>query len=107
MNFGNNVFLLKKCVNKFKAPINLGAFLNLLDMYRLVRETNNMEMPRIVRLVIQKHRKFLFWSWWSENYIPGGKACYAFCGSEEYTAKNCLDILNGKREWITTEIIKT
>lgn len=73
-----------------------------MKKYRVVKETNNMDNPPSVTYVIEKHVKFLFWSWWSRHYLPDLIGYYSF--SEKYLAFNTCSILNREKEWIEKEI---
>ena len=74
--------------------------------YRLVETINHMSKTPITTYVIEKKKKFLFWSWWSDNYLwtfKGGNTCYILYTIED--AMNTLKILNGEKEQFERKII--
>lgn len=65
--------------------------------FRLIERVNNMTSPPFKSYVIQKRKIFLFWSWWSENYLFSDEyTCYKFYKKRQ--AVNMMDILTGKKK---------
>jgi hypothetical protein len=71
--------------------------------YRLVKEVNNAAY--VTDYVIEKRKKFLWFEWWSTNYLFDIDGCYSFSESNEKEALNMLSILNGEKEWIHKTVI--
>ena len=74
-----------------------------MNKYRLVQKTNNAFIKPYVTYEIEKLRKFLFWKWWSNNYLHDVEGSYTFHKIDE--AKNFLSILNKEKQWVDKKII--
>lgn len=70
-----------------------------MKKYRVVKETNNMSNPPFTAYVVEKHVRFLFWTWWSQNYLYDPYGHYRASTEEE--AQNTCAILNGEKEWVS------
>lgn len=75
-----------------------------MNKYRLIEKTNNAFVEPYVTYEIEKFKKFLFWSWWSTNYLPDVETSYTFNDLED--AKNFCSILNKEKNWIDRKVIK-
>lgn len=76
---------------------------NKENKYRLVKDTNNMCRPPNVDYVIEKRVRFLFWTWWSRDYLFDVSGRYST--KDLHDAQNRLAILNGEKEWVSTEVL--
>lgn len=56
--------------------------------YRIVLEGKK-------KYIIEKKQKFLFWQWWSRNYLYNINGCYVV--DEKNTANRILKILTGDK----------
>jgi len=76
---------------------------NKKKKYRLIEQTNNAVGGNNKTYVIEKNVRFLFWTWWSQNYLPDVVGCYE--SYDKNAMLNMLDILNKKKKWIERRII--
>lgn len=74
-----------------------------MNRYRLIKKTNNAFKKPYVTYEIEKLKKFLFWEWWSDDYLHDVEGSYTFSDLED--AKNFLSILNKEKQWVSKEII--
>lgn len=78
-------------------------------IYRLVRCTTYWNPIPVIDLYIEKHKKFLWWSWWSSCFSYKGSHKFGVHGYfTEYTVEEGLrhlDILNKKSPDRTIEIL--
>jgi|18_taG_2_1085343.scaffolds.fasta_scaffold203762_1 hypothetical protein len=67
--------------------------------YRLISQVNNACNPPYELYIIEKRKRFLFWTWWSQDYLfDRVYCCYEYHSLEE--AKNMMEILTGRKKWI-------
>jgi len=76
---------------------------NKKQKYRLIEQTNNAVGGNNKTYVIEKNVRFLFWTWWSQNYLPDVISCYESYNKNDML--NMLDILNKKKKWIERRIV--
>lgn len=70
--------------------------------YRLIKQVNNAANG-FTTYVIEKKVRFLFWTWWSRNYLFDIDGCHEF--TEEDKAINMLSILNKEKQWMVKHVI--
>lgn len=70
--------------------------------YRLIKKVNNAA-DGFITYIIEKRIRFLFWSWWSTNYLFDVVGCYEFNKLQD--ALNMIDILNGKKVWYSKTVM--
>ena len=72
--------------------------------YRLIESVNNAVGGKNKKYIIEKRKRFLFWSWWSQNYLfDTGFCCYESYNKDDML--NMLSILRCEKNWIDTKII--
>ena len=76
---------------------------NKKQKYRLIEQINNAIGGNNKTYVIEKNVRFLFWSWWSQNYLADVVSCYESYDKNDML--NMLDILNKKKKWIERRIV--
>lgn len=72
--------------------------------YRLIEQINNAAGGNNKLYIIEKHKTFLFWSWWSQDYLCDP----VFCNYESYNKEemlNMMKILEGKKNWYDRKVI--
>lgn len=74
-----------------------------MNKYRLVKKTNNAFIKPYVTYEIEKFRKFLFWKWWSTDYLHDVEGSYTFNKVDD--AKNFLSILNKEKQCVSKKVI--
>ena len=70
--------------------------------YRLIESINNVTGSRTY--IIEKRRRFLFWTWWSQDYLFDVQGRYDSCNKDDML--NMLSILNGELKWTEAKVIK-
>lgn len=73
-----------------------------MNKYRLIESINNAR-SRDTKYIIEKRKRFLFWVWWSRDYLFDVMGCYYSYNKDEML--NMLSILNGKKSWFETKVI--
>lgn len=68
------------------------------NKYRLIEKTNNAFIRPHVTYEIEKRVKFLWFKWWSTEYLHDVEGSYTFNRLDE--AKNFLSILNKEKKWV-------
>ena len=75
------------------------------NRYRLVKQTYNWDRRPSIKYLIEKHRKFLWWNWWSQSF----NYKYDYEGGDDlWTEENGLhklNVMNGKIPYMGKEII--
>jgi len=78
---------------------------NRKQKYRLIESINNAVGGNNKKYIIEKRKRFLFWTWWSQDYLFDG---FGYCCYESYDKNdmlNMLSILRGEKNWIDTKIV--
>ena len=72
--------------------------------YRLVESINNAAGGNNKKYIIEKRKRFLIWTWWSQDYLfDPVYLCY-----ESYDKNymlNMLSILRGEKNWVEKKVI--
>ncbi len=76
---------------------------NKKQKYRLIQSINNAVGGNNKKYIIEKRRRFLFWTWWSQNYLFDVEGCYESYNKEHML--NMLNILRGEKNWCDKEVI--
>lgn len=71
--------------------------------YRLVESINNAVGGNNKKYIIEKRKRFLFWAWWSQDYLFDVQGCYESYNKEDML--NMLSILRGEKNWTDKKII--
>ena len=74
-----------------------------MKKYRLVESTNNAVGGNNL-YIIEKRKRFLFWTWWSQDYLFDA----VYCCYESYDKDdmlNMLSILKGEKNWVDKKVI--
>jgi len=71
--------------------------------YRLVESINNAVGGNNKKYIIEKRKRFLFWTWWSQDYLFDVQGCYESYNKEDML--NMLSILRGEKNWTDKKII--
>lgn len=71
--------------------------------YRLIESINNTVGGNNKKYIIEKQKRFLFWAWWSQNYLFDVQGCYESYDKNDML--NMLSILRGEKNWIDTKVI--
>tara|TARA_R110000796_G_scaffold216983_1_gene333005 strand:+ start:242 stop:472 length:231 start_codon:yes stop_codon:yes gene_type:complete len=72
--------------------------------YRLVESINNAARGNNKKYIIEKRKRFLIWTWWSQDYLFDA----VFCCHESYDKDdmlNMLSILRGEKNWVDKKVI--
>lgn len=75
-----------------------------MKKYRLVKQTSNVDDK--VTYIIEKRKRFLWRSWWSQSYLDsymGSNAAATFTNYAE--ALRYLKMYNGEIPWAETQVI--
>lgn len=72
--------------------------------YRLIESINNATSGNNKKYIIEKRKSFLWFSWWSQNYLFDVECCYESY-DKDYMI-NMLSILRGEKNWIKKKVIK-
>lgn len=71
--------------------------------YRLIESINNAVGGNNKKYIIEKRKRFLFWEWWSQDYLFDVQGCYDSYDKNDML--NMLSILRGEKNWIDTKVI--
>ena len=71
--------------------------------YRLIESINNAVGGNNKKYIIEKQKRFLFWSWWTQNYLFDVQGCYESYDKNDML--NMLSILRGEKNWLDTKVI--
>jgi hypothetical protein len=77
---------------------------NKKQKYRLIESINNAVGGNNKKYIIEKRKRFLFWTWWSRDYLFAA----VFCCYESYDKNdmlNMLSILRGEKNWTDTKVV--
>jgi hypothetical protein len=72
--------------------------------YRLIESINNAAGGNNKKYIIEKRKRFLIWTWWSQDYLFDA----VFCCHESYDKDdmlNMLSILRGEKNWVDKKVI--
>tara|TARA_R110002020_G_scaffold454902_1_gene670885 strand:- start:187 stop:426 length:240 start_codon:yes stop_codon:yes gene_type:complete len=75
-----------------------------LKKYRLIECINNAVNGNNKKYIIEKRKRFLFWNWWSQDYLFDVQGCYDSYHKDYMLTM--LSILNGEKKWTETKVIK-
>lgn len=75
-----------------------------MDKYRAIKRTYNWYTDEQAEFIIEKRRRFLFWTWWSDSYLIFYPDRY-YSGKTAESVINRCDILNKKKEEYTIEVL--
>ena len=71
--------------------------------YRLIESINNAVGGNNKKYIIEKRKRFLFWTWWSQDYLFNIQGCHESYDKDDML--NMLSILRGEKNWIDTKIV--
>ena len=77
---------------------------NKKQKYRLIESINNAVSGNNKKYIIEKRKRFLFWDWWSQDYLFDP----VFCCYESYNKDDMLNILSiliSEKNLIDTKVI--
>ena len=77
---------------------------NKKQKYRLIESTNNALSANNKKYIIEKRKRFLFWTWWSQDYLFDAVfRCHQSYDKNDML--NMLSILRGEKNWVDTKVI--
>jgi hypothetical protein len=77
---------------------------NKKQKYRLIESTNNALSGNNMKYIIEKRKRFLFWTWWSQDYLFDAVfRCHQSYDKNDML--NMLSILRGEKNWVDTKVI--
>ena len=82
----------------------LDATVKIIPKEILVRQRLLNLDSILQKYIIEKRKRFLFWTWWSQDYLFDA----VFCCHESYDKNdmlNMLSILRGEKNWTDTKVI--
>jgi hypothetical protein len=71
--------------------------------YRLIESINNAVGGNNKKYIIEKRKRFLFWTWWSQDYLSDVQGCYESYDKNDML--NMLSILRKEKNWTDTKVI--
>ena len=72
--------------------------------YRLVESINNAARGNNKKYIIEKRKRFLIWTWWSQDYLFDAVFfCYESYDKDDML--NMLSILRGEKNWVEKKVI--
>ncbi len=71
--------------------------------YRLIESINNAVGGNNKKYIIEKRKRFLFWTWWSQDYLFNIQGCHESYDKDDML--NMLSILRGEKNWTDKKVI--
>ena len=77
-----------------------------MSRYRVVEQINNALGGNNKKYIIEKHKRFLFWTWWSRDYLFDAVYC-CFESYDKADMENMYEILIGNKKWAERTVIRS